>query len=703
MWKKEKRYSAIVNLGLWLTLTTTPIVATLFVSSPILAKSAIKASSFQPPQTVANGTTVRIDGSQEFEAINDSLKQDFEKQFPNTQVEVSINGTDAALTALRAGKIDIAAIARQLTHKEKAQGLDQIGLYREKIAIIVRADNPFQGTLTTKEVVQIFRGKITNWSAIGGSTDQIRVIDYPISSDLRRAFFNYPALRRVNFAANTSTTEDSTAEIVKQLGKDGISYGIASEVSKIPEVRIVELSNPTSKGDSKYPFFQPLVYAYKKNPSINVVQFLGFALAPPGQKAIEIAKATTTAPTELQAVTTETVPPTPAPIPVASPIVSPPSTTTLSNEQPSLPPVVSGLQEAKNTPVCLLSPLFFIGTIGIFLVWWFRYREQPTEDEVDSDGEPNPSSPIIGINSIKDIPDVNGNSTNGFSHLKDSTLVGKISLDRSEVVKDIETTTSLSDLPGVLHVEPTTDEDTTHDVTTLLPDLPDPVYTELPFVALTTPELPDLPVVTSNNIELPDHELTNTLPELPETSSVGVEGNINLIPRTPKWAYVSWDVPESQKRALQQQGGSLLAVRLYDVTLNQSPQLAQQYECEEVANDRYIAIPKSNRDYMVEIGYVAKGNRWLRLARSAPIQVPGRPSANFWFIADSELVIHGATVPDANITIGGNSVKLKSDGTFHLRIPFSDGLIDYLITATAANGGETKTVHKKFSQETSES
>jgi phosphate transport system substrate-binding protein len=184
------------------------------------------------------------------------------------------------------------------------------------------------------------------------------------------------------------------------------------------------------------------------------------------------------------------------------------------------------------------------------------------------------------------------------------------------------------------------------------------------------------------------------------------ESTIVLTPRTPKWAYVSWYISPTEKQALQQQGASQLAVRLYDVTgidlSYQTPQLVQQYECEEVASDRFVAIPVSDRNYIAEIGYLADGDGWLTVARSEIVRVFSRPQGEFWFVADAELIIHGATEPNTTVAIGGNAVKIKPDGTFHLRLPFSDGLMDYLITV-AADGESPKTIHKKFSQETYES
>lgn len=78
---------------------------------------------------------------------------------------------------------------------------------------------------------------------------------------------------------------------------------------------------------------------------------------------------------------------------------------------------------------------------------------------------------------------------------------------------------------------------------------------------------------------------------------------------------------------------------------------------------------------------------------------PVRPR-KFWLIADAELIVYGATEPDATVTIGGRPIKLNSDGTFRFQMSFQDGLIDYPIMAVAADGEQTRSIHMKFERET---
>ncbi|MFA5160939.1 MAG: DUF4912 domain-containing protein [Elusimicrobiales bacterium] len=55
----------------------------------------------------------------------------------------------------------------------------------------------------------------------------------------------------------------------------------------------------------------------------------------------------------------------------------------------------------------------------------------------------------------------------------------------------------------------------------------------------------------------------------------------------------------------------------------------------------------------------------------------------FWLVADCELILYGATEPDAKVTVAGRSVKLNPDGTFSMRFSFPDGTLELPIHATS--------------------
>ncbi|RLC83976.1 MAG: DUF4912 domain-containing protein, partial [Chloroflexi bacterium] len=80
-----------------------------------------------------------------------------------------------------------------------------------------------------------------------------------------------------------------------------------------------------------------------------------------------------------------------------------------------------------------------------------------------------------------------------------------------------------------------------------------------------------------------------------------------------------------------------------------------------------------------------------------------RPSAKrgFWFVLDTELIVYGATEPDARVTIQGKPVRLRPDGTFTLRFYLPDGTQVIDATAVSADGVFKKTITPTVRRETS--
>jgi hypothetical protein len=68
----------------------------------------------------------------------------------------------------------------------------------------------------------------------------------------------------------------------------------------------------------------------------------------------------------------------------------------------------------------------------------------------------------------------------------------------------------------------------------------------------------------------------------------------------------------------------------------------------------------------------------------------------FWFNVNAELVLCGATEPDAKVTLGGREVKLHPDGTFSCRFALPDGEYPLAAVATSADGAEVRAANLQF-------
>ena len=72
----------------------------------------------------------------------------------------------------------------------------------------------------------------------------------------------------------------------------------------------------------------------------------------------------------------------------------------------------------------------------------------------------------------------------------------------------------------------------------------------------------------------------------------------------------------------------------------------------------------------------------------------------FWFNVNAELIIYGATEPNAKVTLGGNQIKLRSDGSFTYRFSLPDGKYDLPAVAVSADGTDGRAADLKFSRST---
>jgi hypothetical protein len=72
----------------------------------------------------------------------------------------------------------------------------------------------------------------------------------------------------------------------------------------------------------------------------------------------------------------------------------------------------------------------------------------------------------------------------------------------------------------------------------------------------------------------------------------------------------------------------------------------------------------------------------------------------FWFNINAELIIYGATEPDATVSIGGRAIKLRSDGSFSYRFALPDGRYEMPVVAVAADATDGRAADLKFTRAT---
>jgi hypothetical protein len=64
----------------------------------------------------------------------------------------------------------------------------------------------------------------------------------------------------------------------------------------------------------------------------------------------------------------------------------------------------------------------------------------------------------------------------------------------------------------------------------------------------------------------------------------------------------------------------------------------------------------------------------------------------FWLVVNTELIVYGATEPNAKLTIQGKKVDLRPDGTFTLRFALPDGKQVIPVEAISGDGADTRRI-----------
>ena len=133
---------------------------------------------------------------------------------------------------------------------------------------------------------------------------------------------------------------------------------------------------------------------------------------------------------------------------------------------------------------------------------------------------------------------------------------------------------------------------------------------------------------STKKLEIPTTNSDSDQVDTPFTKdSVGeIKTKIVFLPRDPDWAYVFWQISESDRDKAQALGASKLCLRLYDASGSENNNLSQgtlrEITVDSYSTEWYLPIPLPDRDYKVELGY-KYGFNWMSLAFSSTSHVPG--------------------------------------------------------------------------------
>ena len=218
------------------------------------------------------------------------LARAFEKANPRAYLDIVWDSNSKPVEMVKSGQAHIAVTGTE------EPGLSATSIAWDGIGVLVHLSN-FTKDVTKQQVADIFSGKVTMWSDLGGPETNILVIDRPRNQNIRDTFESQLGMTgKITAAAKVIGSDDQVVKTVVgtvpplsavtylslNQGLSVVSSGVAVRLLPIDKI---EPEGPTVK-DGRYPLRRPILLLSKREPHPLTEAFTQFALSPAGQQLI---------------------------------------------------------------------------------------------------------------------------------------------------------------------------------------------------------------------------------------------------------------------------------------------------------------------------------------------------------------------------------------------------------------------------------
>lgn len=240
----------------------------------------------------SKGPKVSIVGSTTVSEPMEQLAEKYKETVPDANIEVQGNGSSAGIKAVADGTADMGMSSRELSEEEKGLGLTETVIAHDAIAVVVNTTNEVTN-LTKEQIKDIYEGKITNWSQVGGKDENIIVVTREAGSGTRGAFEELLGLLTTDKAStiiDRALVSEGTGSIMatvasKENAIGYISLGYRNETVKLVEVDGVMPSAETVLAN-EYMISRPLLLLTSNNTSDEAKALLDYIVGAEGQSVI---------------------------------------------------------------------------------------------------------------------------------------------------------------------------------------------------------------------------------------------------------------------------------------------------------------------------------------------------------------------------------------------------------------------------------
>jgi phosphate transport system substrate-binding protein len=242
---------------------------------------------------------VTVKGSDTMLNLVQRLSEEFSVAHPDVTVSVTGGGSGVGINAIINNEVNIGDASRSITSSEistaRSNGVNVVGyvVAIDGVCIIVNSSNTVK-QLTVKQLGQIYRGQVKNWSEVGGPNKKISLYGRQPSSGT----FVYVRDEAVKGEYSQAMRQmNGSSQIVEGVKADegGIGYvgvGYAREAG----IKVLELSKDGANyyspldqkavDDGKYPLARPLFQYTNGKARGDARTFIEYELGNDGQKVV---------------------------------------------------------------------------------------------------------------------------------------------------------------------------------------------------------------------------------------------------------------------------------------------------------------------------------------------------------------------------------------------------------------------------------
>jgi len=262
-------------------------------------------TSSEQSSSASQASYIQNKGSDTIVNLALAWAEKYQAEHPEVRISVTGGGSGTGIASLINKTVDIANASRQIKDEEaaeaKSNGVEPVEhiIARDAIAVIVNPENPVD-QLTLKQISDIYSGKISNWSEVGGDDRPIVRLSRETNSGTH-VYFLETVLRlgskedKTLFSMDTlllPSSEGIVAEVRQNpnaIGYDGLGY-VPKDLKMIAIAKeaggAYVLPSIATVNDKTYPIARDLYMYTNGEPTGIIKTYLDWILSSEAQQIV---------------------------------------------------------------------------------------------------------------------------------------------------------------------------------------------------------------------------------------------------------------------------------------------------------------------------------------------------------------------------------------------------------------------------------